>query len=256
MAQSSLLSLFQPVRTLEERGGVSLYIHMPKALFWTASVTALILALDVVWVCSAHMDCGSALPTLSYMSSFRPNDRFATLAVCMYSLALPGFYLLMHASISDCGNIWDLRVMHLAALTLCLSVPFVQIFDEANLTHFGPTEKMHLVFMVGVTSLGAIWTYLYLISLYQKPKSVLRSGSRQVSYILSYLLVTALASLCAFWQWFSVKTEDWTTHYLEPGSEYVAVALGLYLPAVMSLLTTRVEIQISTLPSDRVIVPQ
>lgn len=256
MAQSSLLALFQPVRTLEERGGVSLYIHMPKALFWTASITAFILIVDVIWVCNTHMDCGNAIPTLSYMASFRPNDRFATLAVCIYSLALPGFYLLMNTSISDCANLWDLRVMHLSALTLCLAVPFVQIFDEANLTHFGPTEKMHLVFMVGVTSLGAIWTYLYLISLWRKQKSPLSSGTRQVSFILGYLLCTAIAAILAFWQWYSVKTEDWKTNYLEPGLEYVAVAFGLYLPSVMSMLTTRVEIQISTLPSDRVIVPE
>lgn len=251
MAQGSVLSLCFPVRTLEERGGVSLYIHIPKLLFWSASVTALILILDVVWVCNAHMYCGSALPTLSYMASFRPNDRFATLAVCLYSLPLPCYYLLMHASISDCAKVWDLRVMHLSALVLSLAVPFVQIFDEANLTHFGPTEKMHLVFMVGVCGLGAIWTYLYLIALYNKPKSPLRARQQEVWFILGYILLTGFSALFAFSQWYAEKSDGWKTHYLEPLSEYWAVGMGMYLPCVSSLLAQRVEIQIATMPAER-----
>lgn len=70
MAQNSLLALFHPVRTLEERGGVSLYIHLPKALFWTASITALILAVDAIWVCNTHMDCKKCDPDIELYGTF------------------------------------------------------------------------------------------------------------------------------------------------------------------------------------------
>lgn len=240
-----------PFRTVEERGGVTLFLNVTKLMAWQASLCVFLLTVDMLWVCGTHINCADGLPTVSYMASFRPNDRLATLAMCIFALGLPSFYLLMHSSVSSTANVWDLRVMTVIATTTSIAVPFTQVFDEVNLTHFGPSEKMHLVMVVGVVGLVCIWTYLYLLSLWRRPKSPLRGMERTAVYALCYTLATAGVALFAFFQWYFPKGDDWAAHFSEPISEYAAIAMALYLPCVLTLLSHRTEIEIATTPVEK-----
>lgn len=201
-----------------------LSVDLPRVMFYGCLVTEMALVLDLMSSCISTFDCNNYWPTLSYMGSFKDHDRLFMFALTWQAVVLAFFYVAAYSLHNQVLGRLNHSIMLLIGLTTAFALPWVGYIDEVTPNYLIPTEKIHLVLVVGFTTLTLLWVWLSIDCMRAAWKT-------QYIALLRYQILGIALVAASFYQWKYAYTQAaYTSEALEALTEWVAVSVAVFAP--------------------------
>lgn len=211
----------------------------PSLLFLSAAITVeTLLVLTLLHSCQTTFDCRTFWPTVSYMAAYRGHDRMVCFALTLSAMVLPVFFLCAYARYRAVLSPFTSSLMLLLGVLISALVPAVGVIDEANSSNVAPLELIHYWLVVGLISLGGLWTVCCVVAMERLQK---RGGDAT----WTYLSATGVMLLVTTAEWVfagSVYANAWVNESVQAVCEWTTVSLVLFAPYTLSLSFPALEV--------------
>ncbi|CAG9318051.1 unnamed protein product [Blepharisma stoltei] len=243
---SAIVSRVWPIAKLDtSTSNIYLKIYSQKLFLLSAILIHIIISCVVISSCYWSFNCWTFLPTLSYIGFFRGYDRVLVMTFSAFTPILLLFFSAAFTNYDATLSKVDSIIMMLIGILISFAVPFTFIIDEVASSFYVYMEKVHLLIVIGMISLGIIWIFLSFGCMY-KLQTYSFKQSRFWKKLLIYLFLNLCVLLISIYTWY--YSSDTSLESIEAVFEYITVSMSVYLPYLYSksFQVTKIRISVKT----------
>lgn len=194
-----------------------------------------ILYMNFIGVCVFSITCGSYIPTLSYLATFRTHDVIVVLALTLFAFTLLPVFISFHIKTYGALTIDEVVFMILLEITIFVLTIMEGLIDESNGIEFNPVDNLHHFLSITLCIMAIIWVY-YALNFIEITE---RSGGEKDKLYICWTIykVGVVFAFLTLYEWhfgYTIYNNILTNPFVESLCEWTLITITIRFPVLLS----------------------
>jgi hypothetical protein len=189
---------------------------------------------NLISACMFTISCGSYIPTVSYLATFRTHDLVVVMALTLFACLMVTVFISWHMKTHKFLTFDDFLFMIILEVVIFILSITVSLIDESNGIEFNPVDHLHHFLSFTLCIVVIIWSY-YALSFLEV--SGLTGEQRVVLYTCWVMFkVGAAFAVLTLYQWhfaYTIYNNVLTNPFMEALCEWILITIALRFPAYL-----------------------